>query len=98
MRENKAYGQEVMPNCSFCGKTFNDEKIVLVYKENAKTIFHITCSRCKTSTLVMMSENQKGLVGVGVLTDLDKEEVAEKIKSGAISSDEIIDTYRFLNI
>ena len=46
----------------------------------------------------MMSENQKGLVGVGVLTDLDKEEVAEKIKSGAISSDEIIDTYRFLNI
>jgi hypothetical protein len=98
MTDNKAKEQKMMLYCSICGATFDYGKIALVHKEDAKTIFHTTCAKCKTSTLVMVSENQKGLVGVGILTDLDQEEVSEKIKNGAISSDEIIDTYKVLNI
>ena len=98
MKEDKSGGREVMSNCPFCGKALGGEKITMIQEESAKTIFHITCPRCKTAAIMMVLENQKGLAGVGVLTDLDKEEVVEKISNRIISSDEIIDTYRFLNI
>ena len=63
-------------------------------KYGRKSVFHANCSSCLVSVLLLFSENQKGAVSAGVVTDLDRQEVAGKFLGKTISSDEIIDAYQ----
>lgn len=86
-----------LSKCSFCGGGLHQDNILALEESENKATFHITCSRCKTSSLVSVSGNQNGIIGVGMATDLDRSEVKSKFSKNAVSADEVIDVYQFVS-
>ncbi len=83
-----------LSSCSICRKEFSKKDVILISQQEGKVILHTTCSQCHTSALIVLSDEQKGFLGMGIITDLDQQEVKEKLQMKAISSDEIIDIYK----
>jgi hypothetical protein len=62
-----------------------------------KTTLHVTCDICHTSAIFFVSNNQAGVLSLGMATDLDKEEVKQKFLRSAVSADEVIDAHQFVS-
>ena len=93
----KNYGSfKIMPNCAICRAKLDKESFSLITKLEPKLTFHVTCSKCKTATLLSLSADQRGFMGIGVITDLDKNEAEEKLSYGSISADEMIEAYKMI--
>lgn len=88
---------DFLAKCSFCGSGFGVENLVLLEEQEQKTILHVTCSKCKTSAIFFLSNNQSGILSLGIMTDLDKDEVVQKFARGAVSADEVIDAHQFIS-
>ncbi len=93
---DKTNNLEVLARCSFCKAKLNRHDLTLVLEKRQQTVFHATCSQCQTASLILISGGDKGLLGVGMITDLDKEEVKKKLVTEAITADEIINVYAAL--
>jgi hypothetical protein len=70
--------------------------LMLIEEQEQKTIFHATCLRCQTATMVIVSGNQTGIVSIGIATDLDREEVKSKFFGNNINADEVIDVHELI--
>jgi hypothetical protein len=88
---------DFLSKCSFCGGDFNVENLVLLEEKEQKTTLHVTCSRCNTSAIFFLSNNQSGILSLGIMTDLDKDEVMQKFAKGAVSADEVIDAHQLIS-
>jgi folate-binding Fe-S cluster repair protein YgfZ len=91
--KNKTSKLDLLSSCAVCRRKLTQTDISLVLDKMGKTIFHVTCANCRTSSLISLSNGQKGLLGIGMITDLDRYEVKEKLVMDAISVDEIIEVY-----
>ncbi len=90
---NKINNLEILAKCSFCKAPLNKNDLTLISEKNQQSIFHATCSQCQTSSLILISNEGKKVLGVGMITDLDKEEVKDKLETPVITADEIINVY-----
>jgi hypothetical protein len=95
--QEKGKNSELMLNCSVCSEAIEERGTVLVDEKEARTIFHTTCQKCLTATLIFISRTEKGMMSVGMATDLDRIEVQEMFGGKAISADEVIEVYRLMN-
>jgi hypothetical protein len=96
MDMNKTDNLEALSRCGVCRSRFSKNDLFLISNEPAKTIFHATCSGCRTSVLILLSNSQNGLLGMEMITDLDREEVKEKLNTRAITADEVLKVYKAL--
>ncbi len=94
--KDKTNNLKVLARCSFCKAKFNQNDLILVFKKNQQSVFHATCSHCQIASLILISDEEKGLLGVGTITDLDRAEVKNKLKTEAITADEVISVYTAL--
>ncbi|MFA6383395.1 MAG: hypothetical protein WCX17_03155 [Parcubacteria group bacterium] len=95
--QNKNNNLDFLSKCSFCGGGFSVENLVLLEEQEQKTILHVTCSKCNTSAIFFLSNNQAGILSLGIMTDLDKDEVIQKFARGAVSADEVINAHQFIS-
>ena len=86
---------ESFMKCPQCNEPYEDSKALLIETDQRKTTFHITCGKCNISTLVSVAVNQLGLVSMGSLTDLDRQEVKRLFQREPISSDEVLDVHKY---
>lgn len=94
---NKNNNPDGLIRCSVCESGFSRRDITILEESGQKSIFHVTCSKCGSSTIVIFSSNQNGIVSLGVATDLDKNEVKKMFQSDAISADEVIDAHQLMS-
>jgi len=83
--------------CSFCDGDFEDEDATILEENEQKTTLHATCVNCRTSAIFFLSNNQAGIISLGMATDLDKTEVRDKFFRSAVSADEVIDAHQFFS-
>jgi hypothetical protein len=95
--KNRNNSLDFLSKCSFCGGDFDPNRLTLLEEGTQKTILHATCPSCKTSAIFFLSNNQSGMVTLGMATDLDDQEVASKFSEQAVSADEVLDVHQFLN-
>lgn len=82
--------------CSVCNHKYEPVKAILLEEQEGQTTFHLTCTSCKVSTVVFVSTSQLGVVSMGILTDLEGNEVRNLFGDEAISSDQVLDVHTFL--
>ena len=87
---------EHLMKCPVCDRNYNHTRALILEEEVNKTAFHVTCESCKISTIVLISSNNFGLVSLGILTDLDRNEAKRLYKNDAISSNQVIELHQFL--
>lgn len=83
----------ILSYCATCKNRFGAKDVILISEQERKTTFHATCVKCHTSAIILLSGGQKGIAGVGIITDLSKDEAVKKLKMGKITADEILDVY-----
>lgn len=95
--KNRSNNLDFLSKCSFCGGDFSDEGLIVLEEGTQKTILHATCPQCQTSSIFFLTNNQSGIVTLGMVTDLDKDEVVSKFSRQAVNVDEVIDAHRFMS-
>lgn len=92
------YGNNLdfLSRCSFCGSRLEQNNLTILEEQDRRTVLHVSCSRCMTSSISILSSNQAGIVSLGIATDLDKIEAKSKFSKKAISADEVIDAHEFI--
>lgn len=97
MGKNKANKTDFLVRCSVCESTLDPRKTIILEEKDQKTTAHITCPKCNSAAMIFISNNQAGILSIGIATDLDSSEVHEKFRSTAISADEMLDLYEFIS-
>lgn len=85
-----------LAHCPVCNKEYDPVKALLLEEGESHTVLHITCPACGISNVVLISATQWGVVSMGVLTDLEKEEATGLFRGEAVSSDQVIEVHNFL--
>ena len=85
-----------LAKCPICNKKYGQTKILVLEEDANKTTFHVTCESCKISSLVFVSSGKMGIVSLGMLTDLTREEARSLFKSEQVSVDNVIEVHEYL--
>lgn len=93
---NKNNNLDFLSRCFFCGNRLEQNDLTILEEQERKTVLHVSCSRCLTSSISILSSNQAGIVSLGMATDLDKTEAKGKFSKNTISADEVIDAHEFI--
>jgi hypothetical protein len=87
---------ENLAKCPICNKKYGQAKILVLEEEMNRTTLHVTCENCKLSSLVFISSGKIGIVSLGMLTDLTRDEARSLFKGEAVSSDNVIEVHEHL--
>lgn len=87
---------ENLVKCPICNKKYGQAKVLVLEEEGNRTTFHLTCENCENSSLIFISSGKFGIVSLGMLTDLTREEAKELFKSESISPDQVIEVHEYL--
>jgi len=82
--------------CPVCNEKYPKNAMLLIESGSERETMHFTCEKCKISSLFFISENNIGMMGVGVLTDMSKNEVENFFQKEAISADGVLEVHKFL--
>ncbi len=94
---NKANFVDFLAKCAVCEGSLDPANVIVLEEKEQKTTVHVTCLQCNSAAIVFLSNNQTGMVSVGMATDLDATEVKKLFGSEVISADEIIDLHEFVS-
>lgn len=94
--DRRGNNPDFLSRCFFCGSEIGQDDLRILEESERKSVLHISCSKCLTSSISILSSNQAGIVSLGMATDLDKEEVEGKFSKNTISADEVIDVHEFI--
>ncbi len=96
MREQE-YNLKNLTKCPLCKTKYDNSQTFVLEEGVSRTIFHLTCSKCQSALLAFITEGKKGVVSLGMATDLSVEEARQMFKKSPISKEEVLTVYKYLN-
>jgi hypothetical protein len=87
---NKPNNSDLLAKCAACEEIFTQEDILVLEEGEQRSVFHATCQACKSATMIYLSAGNGGVMSVGVVTDLDRDEVEKMFQDPAVNTDEVI--------
>jgi len=93
----KNNGANILAKCTICRNVFERSEFTVLEDQARKTTLHVTCRKCNTAALIFLSAAQDGAVGLGIVTDLNREEAIKMFGREAVSADEIIDMHQLVS-
>lgn len=96
MREQE-YNLKNLTKCPLCKAKYDNSQTFVLEEGVNRTIFHLTCSKCQSALLAFITEGKKGVVSLGMATDLSVREAREMFKKSPISKEEVLGIYKYLN-
>ena len=88
---------DILAKCSVCRSIFDQSDLTTLEEQDQKTTIHVTCHKCGVSSIIFLSISQSGVAGLGVATDLNREEAIRMFGRDAVSADEVIDVYQIIS-
>ena len=87
---------QIISRCPVCNNKHRPiEAKILEEKEDARLIY-IKCRFCQASVLAVILAGNVGIISLGIVTDLDSDEVLKfKARSG-VTSDDVLEVHQFL--
>jgi predicted RNA-binding Zn-ribbon protein involved in translation (DUF1610 family) len=77
-------------HCPLCGHEFIDEGMDVINSVNGKMMVYATCGSCGVGVIAKVSLLPQGLVGLGILTDLTREEIEQTNNTKPVSAEEVL--------
>jgi len=88
---------KILSNCPVCGFTYKSGSAKSFASKQNASFMHITCGNCKSYFVAIVMMLGKGTSTVGVITDLNFEDVKKLHKASPISIDELIEGRKTIN-
>lgn len=83
--------------CPVCGAQRDSLSYVPIGSNNEQTIVHISCAKCAGAAMIFVSQNETGMMTVGVLTDTTPTEARAFFDSNIISDNDVIAVHNYLD-
>ncbi len=89
-------GLRLVSYCPVCHYPYNPLEAKIVDESDGAHLIHVRCRRCRSAILALVMANQLGVSSVGLITDLDSQEILKFKESSRIGGDDVLSIYRFL--
>jgi uncharacterized Zn finger protein len=76
--------------CPMCGEQLADGEIDILRARSGEMMVYITCNNCGVGMVAKLSVVPQGLVGLGVLTDMSRDEVMGVHQAKPVSAEEVL--------
>jgi hypothetical protein len=85
---------QIISNCPICNSRNFPAQIKMVTENGDTHLLHVTCRKCQSSLLVLVTLGAQGLASMGVLTGLTSDDVLKFASGSPVSADEILDFWQ----
>ncbi len=89
-------GVKLISYCPLCESSYRPEAAHVLGEKEDSHLLHITCGRCSNAILALVLISSVGVSSVGLVTDLNFDEVHQFRRAGAVSTDDVIETHSLL--
>jgi hypothetical protein len=93
MVPNQFNSLKFLSDCPVCHRKKFPADIKLLEELDDSHLLHVRCKICESSLVVMVTMGEQGISLVGILTDLQSDEVGLISDRGSLQSDDIIDLH-----
>jgi hypothetical protein len=83
--------------CPVCGAQRDSLSYMPIGHDEDKTIVHISCAKCAGAAMIFVSQNETGMMTVGVLTDTTPSEARAFFNSQVVSDNDVIAIHDYLD-
>jgi predicted RNA-binding Zn-ribbon protein involved in translation (DUF1610 family) len=77
--------------CPLCGNQFVDGEVDILRAREGQLMVYVTCGNCGVGLIARLSVVPQGLIGLGILTDMSRDEVSEIRQPKPVSAEEVLD-------
>ncbi len=82
--------------CPVCGAQRDSLSYIPLGQENDRTVVHVSCAKCSGAVMILLSQNETGLMTVGILTDTTPTEARTFFSAETVSDDDVIAVHDYL--
>lgn len=89
-------GLKIISHCPVCHYNYNPVEAKVLEESDDAHLIYIKCRRCQSAILALVLANAFGVSSIGLITDLDSQEVAKFKELEAVSGDDVLSVYESL--
>lgn len=86
---------KIISSCPVCNAQNFPEQIKVINQSEGSHLLFIQCRKCKGRVVVLVTQSMHGLSSVGILTELNSDEIMKFSQRLPIVANDVIDVYRF---
>lgn len=87
---------EHLTKCPLCQKEYGKFNFTVLDQTREKTRLHLKCDYCESASLVFIIANQNGILSLGMVTDVTKEEAQRALDKEPVSQDDVMEIHEYL--
>ena len=84
---------KVISSCPICSARYHSAEIRILEERPDAQLVYIQCRKCRSSVLAVVLANQLGISSVGLVTDLNGEDVLKFRRQNVVSRDDVLDAH-----
>ena len=89
-------GIKLISYCPLCESSYNPRQARVLGEKEDSHLLHIQCGNCSNAIIALVLISAVGVSSVGLVTDLDHEEVNRFKGAPAVSTDDVIEVHDIL--
>ena len=82
--------KKINHHCPLCGNQFVDGEVDILKAHEGQLMVYVTCGNCGVGLVARLSVVPQGLIGLGILTDMTRDEVSVLRKAKPVSAEEVL--------
>jgi len=90
-------GLKLVSYCPVCHSKYNPLEAKVVDESSSAHLLHVKCRRCHSAILALILINHFGVSSIGLITDLDGQEIGKFKEAEIVSDSDVLDVYQILN-
>ena len=90
-------GLKMVTYCPVCRSRYNPLEAKVVDENASAHLLHVRCKRCHSAILALILTNPFGISSVGLVTDLDSQEIGRFKEAVSITEDDVLNLYQYLH-
>lgn len=87
---------QILTVCPLCQATYNPLKTQIMAERDDAHLLYLECRQCGSAVVAVVTTGLSGLSSIGTVTDLTSQELVDIPARSAVSIDDVLDMYRWL--
>lgn len=89
-------GLRIISHCPVCHYNYNQAEVKLLDELDNAQLIYIRCKNCNSAIVALVSINSIGISSIGLVTDLDGNEIQNFRELTEVSGDDVLSVYQAL--
>ena len=82
--------------CPLCNTHYNPSEAKILEQKEGAHLIHVECGNCRSSIVAVVITGGIGISSVGLVTDLNSEDVMRFKNEDYLNEDDVLKAYQFL--